>query len=214
MARGSGSGVTRSVLSARAEAAGTELMYTLAAHERWRRSPIMDYGRLKFLRTFSAPDSIEHLTVPHIAAVAEEFAHATLLEASEPLVPQTHAILKQLWRHAETQIEQWNSLADAWAKWHGINMKTEPQYQRLQGVVDARNAIVHGLGRLTRKQTRADGGAAVRANLARVGITTSGTSLVINDESVKRSVHAARAFIEWLDRESIDKGLRPLQSVL
>jgi hypothetical protein len=185
-------------------------MYTLAAHARWRRTRFVDYGRLRLRRDPGAPQSIEHLTVPHVAAVAEEFARATLLEASEPLVPQTHAILEQLWRRAEAQVEQWDGLAVAWNQWHGIRLRTERRYQTLKGVTEARNAIVHGLGRLTRKQTRNDGGTAVRASLARVGISTAGTRLVIDDLSVDKSVRAARAFIEWLDQESIGKGLRPL----
>ncbi len=203
--------MTRLVLSERAEAATTELMQTLAAHERWKRTHLPKIGRLGLFRPVPAPENIHHLTLPHIAAVAEEFARATLLEASEPLVPRTHKILELLWQRAESQAEQWDGVANAWSQWHGITVKQEPRYKTLEGVIAARNAIVHGLGRLTRKQTRSDGGASVRDTLARVGITTAGTRLVVSDDSVRQCVQAARAFIEWLDNRSITGGLRPLR---
>src|SRR4051812_48420295 len=116
--------MTRLVLSMRAEIAITELMYTLAAHERWRRTRLLEYGRLPYMRAVPTPDSIEHLTVPHIAAVAEEFAHSTLLEASEPLVPQANAILIDLWKSAERQIEKWTGLTDSWSAWHGVGIRS------------------------------------------------------------------------------------------
>lgn len=201
----------RVIYSSTAEAATTELMYTLAAQQRWRRTRFVDVGRSSLSRGTTSPRSIEHLTVPYVAAVAEEFAHSTLLEASEPLVPRTHAILKQLWRRAEAQAEQWEGMADAWKKWHGINIRSEKRYQTLRGVTEARNAIVHGLGELTRRQIGADGGTAARARLARVGISTAGTRLFVDEESVRKCVQAARDFIEWLDNEAVSRGLRPLR---
>jgi hypothetical protein len=199
----------RAVLSARAETAHAELMFTLAAHQRWRRARVLDIGRLRLVPVAAAPESIEHLTLPHIAAVAEEFAHATLLEASEPLVPQDSEVLIAIWERAEEQVEQWHGLNTAWDRWHKINIEREGRYKTLRGVLDARNALVHGLGRLTRKQVRHDGGTAVRARLAGVGITTTGTRLVITEDAVKQCVQAARAFISWLDQEAVGKGLRP-----
>jgi hypothetical protein len=200
----------RTVLSARAEAAHADLMFTLAAHQHWRRARVLDVGRLRFVPIAAAPESIEHLTLPHIAAVAEEFARATLLEASEPLVTQDNDVLKTLWERAEEQVEQWRGMNVAWDRWHKINVERETRYKRLRGVLEARNAIVHGLGRLTRRQTRRDGGAAVRGRLASVGITTNGLMLVVSDDAIKQCAQAAKAFIAWLDQEAIGKGLRPL----
>jgi hypothetical protein len=203
----------RLVPSTRAEAATTELMATLAAHQIWRRTRVVPFVRLGLPgRAGPAPRDVDHLTIPHFAAVGEEFARAALLEASEPLVPQTNEILRLMWLRAESQAEQWSGLEEAWVKWHGVNIRSEPTYEIFRAVVDARNAIVHGLGHLTRKQTRGDGGAAVRLSLSRIGITTSGTLLIITDDVVKQSVQAARDFILWLDRESVTKRLRPLTS--
>ncbi|MDQ3381568.1 MAG: hypothetical protein M3546_14850 [Actinomycetota bacterium] len=216
MDSGVGEGVTRvrRVLSDRAERATTQLMMTLAAHRRWRRTPHIPFGRLVVLRGPTAPRTIEHFTLPHLAAVGEEFARAALLEASEPLMPRDNDLLGWAWDRAENQAEQWAGVEDGWTKWHKIPIKGESRYITFKGVVDARNAIVHGLGHLTRKQTRGDGGAKVRASLALVGITTVGRKLEISDDSILTCVDAAREFIVWLDGQSVGKGLRPLRSAL
>lgn len=198
----------RIVSSRRAEAATAELNLTLAAHRRWQRTRKLDLGRLLPLISVATPQSVEHLTLPHIAAVGEAFTRGALLEASEPLVPQTNRLLEGLWASAEEQTEQWHGLERSWSAWHQITLEGQPTYELFRAVVDARNALVHGLGHLTRRQTRKDGGAKVRVSIARIGIMTSGTQLLISDDVLHKAANAAHAYIKWLDKESLGKGVR------
>src|SRR5690242_2343381 len=144
----------RSVTSDRAERSRAELMFAWAAHQQWRRARgVTTGGRL---RARTASGQVEHLTLPHFAAVAEEFSRGVLVECSAPLVPD-HPLLRALWSAAEGQVETWPGQERAWKEWHGITLKTEIAYRQLRAVVEARNAIVHGLGELTRRQLRQDG---------------------------------------------------------
>jgi hypothetical protein len=195
----------RRVESEKAERSRAELMFAWAAHNAWRtRHSTKPTGRL---HSRTASGRVEHLTLPYFAAVAEEFSRAVLVECSAPLVPD-HPMLQALWVSAEGQAETWPGQEKAWQDWHGIALKSEMVYRQLRTVVQARNAIVHGLGELTRRQLGSDGGRKVRKELATVGIRTSGRRLIIDDAAMKRSLAAARAFIFWLDQETQARGLR------
>jgi len=117
-------------------------------------------------------------------------------------------MLQKFWSRGEAQAESWPGQEDAWNDWHGITLRTELAYLSLRAVIEARNAIVHGLGELTRRQLRGDGGLEVRRVLERLGIRTSGQRLVIDEAAMRSCLQAARAFIEWLDLETQGRGLR------
>ena len=197
----------RLVVSERAERSRKELMFAYAAHLQWRRRPLGRRGRLlaggRWLRSPS------YLTLPHFAAVCEEFSRSVLIECSEPHVPDTHPLMEQLWLAAEAKAETWPGQEEAWRVWHHLDIANASQYKDLKPVVDARNAIVHGLGELTRRQTRKDGGASVRRRLAAICIRTDGRRLVIDDASVKKCLENAMTFIMWLDIETQVRGIRP-----
>jgi hypothetical protein len=199
--------LTRRVLTEKAERSRAELMFAWAAHTEWRRRRRLTIRRGR-LQSRTPLARVEHLTLPHLAAVAEEFSRAVLIEISEPLVPG-HPMLQKLWSRGESQTESWPGQEEAWKDWHGIALRGTLQYRDLRPVIDARNAIVHGLGELTRKQLRGDGGREVRRSLARLGIRTSGRRIVVDDAAVRRCLDAATAFIAWLDLETQVRGLRP-----
>ncbi len=69
-------------------------------------------------------------------------------------------------------------------------------------LVEARNAIVHGLGALTKRQVRGAGCAALVAELTALGIAVDRTyKLTVSEEAVKDAALACRAFISSLDLE-------------
>jgi hypothetical protein len=196
----------RVVTSERAERSAKELMFAQSAHLYWQRRPLTLRGRLgASVRRLGSP---AYLTLPHIAAVCEEFSRSVLIECSEPLVPHTHPLLDELWRAAETKAESWPGQESAWKNWHGLDISNEAEYKSLRPVVEARNAIVHGLGQLTRRQTQKDGGAKVKKQLQTVGIRTNGRKLLIDDSAMRRCVDSAVRFINWLDLETQSRGLR------
>jgi hypothetical protein len=117
-------------------------------------------------------------------------------------------MLQKLWARAESQTETWPRQEDAWSDWHSIRLRQEVTYRSLRAVIEARNAIVHGLGYLTRRQLSDDGGRKVRDVLARLGIATVGQRVVVDEDAMWRCLTAARGFIEWLDIETQARDLR------
>jgi hypothetical protein len=200
--------MARVVPSERAEKSRAELMFAWAAYARWRRQQrVIPFGRLSRYH-LGAATGVGYLTLPYIAAVAEEFSRNMLLSCSEPLVPQAHALLRELWATAEGRVETWPGQVKAWEGWHGIPVSKSAEYKKFRGVIEARNAVVHGLGELTRRQTRAkDGGRSVIHDLSQVGIRVSGRRLEVDDDAIRRSVDAARRFVEWLDTEIQSRGI-------
>jgi hypothetical protein len=197
----------RIAASERAERSTKELMFAYSAHLQWQRRPLALRGRLRQrIRLLGSP---AHLSLPHFAAVCEEFSHGLLVECSEPIVPQTHPLLEKLWSLAEAKADTWHGQEEAWSEWHGIVVAKQQKYKNLRPLIEARNAVVHGLGELTRRQIRKDGGMAVKSQLASVGILTRGREIVISDAAMKACVDAARDFITWLDHETQSRGIRP-----
>jgi hypothetical protein len=196
--------MTRVVLTEKAERSRAEIMFAWAAHTEWRARRTVKRGRLASRTSLG---QVEHLTLPHLAAVAEEFSRGVLVECSEPIVP-AHPMLQNLWSRAESQTETWPGQEKAWRQWHGIPLSSERAYANFRPVVDARNAIVHGLGELTRRQLKSDGGRQVRDSLARLGIKTNGRRVLVDDVAMRKCLDATRRFIEWLDLETQARGLR------
>ena len=187
-------------------------MFAYSSHRLWKAKSRTVRGRLRPRDRWSS--SPAHLTLPYFAAVCEEFSRSVLLECSEPIVPLTHPLLERLWTAAEGKAETWPGQVEAWKEWHGVDLSGQPEYKSLRPIVEARNAIVHGLGQLTRRQTRKDGGAKVKRELATVGIRTNGRQILVDEAAMKVCANAATAFINWLDLETQSRGLRtPLTPV-
>jgi hypothetical protein len=120
----------------------------------------------------------------------------------------------QFWTSESQKAEgTWPAQKDAWSAWHGVKLGDAPMYGELDAFIDARNAIMHGLGHLTRRQTQKDGGAAAKTKLGTIGISFSGTQLLIVPSVLKKCAHVARSFIEWLDMDVQSRGLLSKQLV-
>jgi hypothetical protein len=191
----------RPVLSERAELASNRVMTTLAVGASSSLLELASGARLAGTEVVLLADPRHFLVLPHITAVAEQFSHALLIEASERQIDLTHPFRLELWKKAEQQAEgAWPEHIEAWKRWHNVRLRECPMFSRFDAFVEARNAIMHGLGNLTRRQLRKDGGRSLKEQLAKVGIQVQGTRLVVTPSSVKLSAEVSRDFIAWLDQ--------------
>lgn len=150
----------------------------------------------------------ESVVLPHLLAVGEEFARESLLECSEHQVLPGLAIHSSLWEKGEKEAEQsWESVRSSWNSWHGVKFSEFARNEQLQGLIDARNAVVHGLGRLTRRQTRKDGGKATKTRLRKARIDVVGASVVLKAADVQLARTVVIDLVEWLDGEMRSRGL-------
>ena len=140
------------------------------------------------------------LFLPHFVAIAEDFVRTSLMDWSEKSMPARPSRLVQaLWAAGQKETERsWDDVRGAFSKWHGISLSAFPQYDDFQACVDARNAIVHGVGYLTPRQLRRDV-AALRKRLIGFGISLSGTQLILDEPSIRNCAITCREFILWTD---------------
>ena len=137
-----------------------------------------------------------------LLAIAEEFTFGLLVELTERQLP-SDALVATLWEeHVNRETDTWEQRLGAWNRLHEVAIASEfPRHEPLQGFIQARNAIVHGLGVLTRKQTNTP----KRRNrtISRLGaadiFVTTGDRLVLSVDHVAACASVIRSFIEWLD---------------
>lgn len=152
----------------------------------------------------------EVVVLPHIVAIGEEFVREALLVCSEHQLNPVSPLHTALWAVGEKDAERsWAGLRSAWNDWHGVALGSFPSNDALLGFVDARNSVIHGLGRLTRQQKRPDGGTRVRQRLRNAGIAVSGDALDIGPTQVARARQITLDLIGWLDEEIRQRGLWP-----
>jgi hypothetical protein len=164
----------------------SRLLSPRSTHERWREE--WDVRRVE--------DAIARLL-----SITEEFTFGLLIEVTERQLP-ANRVVDVLWEaHIDRATETWNQRMGAWNELHEVSFSSGfSGYDRLLGFIEARNAIVHGLGRLTRKQTHT-----VKARRATVGrlkaarIDVVGARLTLNIDHVTGCGETVRGFIYWLD---------------
>jgi hypothetical protein len=191
----------RQVISEEAEQACARVMATLALGSGQGSMVPRSHGRMS-AGTSTSADTTYSMILPHVVAIAEEFSRRVLVLASLPLLDLTKPFLREMWNAATSKAEgNWEGHMDAWKKWHGIRLRDAPDFPALNAFIVARNAIMHGLGQLTRNQTQKDGGAAAIAELKTVGIGVNGLILVMSPGVLMDCANAARGFVVWLDLE-------------
>jgi hypothetical protein len=135
-----------------------------------------------------------------VVSIADEFTFGLFIEVAEARLPVDPRV-EVLWeRYVERDADTWTQRFGAWENLHRVPIKTFPRYDRLLGFIDARNAIVHGLGSLTRKQLKTRH--KVTGHLKSAGIGLSGTRLVLAPQHVRDCAAVVRGLIEWLDGEA------------
>ena len=194
------------VLSLDAEAAIRLLMLTAAQHshqEALLAAAPQPRGRLRALPTSSVSHQARtQSALLRLTSIVESHVVNQLVQRVEPHfpIPRT-VIVDDIYLDAEDKaISSWPAMATAYKKWLGINLKSCPHWESIQAMLDARNAVAHGVGELTRRQARKDL-AQLRRLFSRIDINIDGTLLKISDKAISSASLAGRHFIEWLDNE-------------
>jgi hypothetical protein len=142
--------------------------------------------------------------IPYLVAVAEDFVRSALVDRTEKTLPTSPPLVMTIWNQLEQDVERtWAAQERAWQDWYGVIWSKTPEYLHLEGYIEARNAIVHGLGRLTKRQTRTLGAETRTVNrLKQSDIRLDADRLIADDETVHGCAKAAVGFIGWLDRQA------------
>ncbi|WP_410596502.1 hypothetical protein [Amycolatopsis sp. lyj-23] len=93
----------------------------------------------------------------------------------------------------------WLEQKKSYKAWLGVN----ENWNAVERLAEARNAVAHGLGSLTRRQLKNKEG--VKAKLKDAGITVNDNKIVLSAESLAKVAATCREFIERLDRAVQDR---------
>lgn len=91
----------------------------------------------------------------------------------------------------------WSSIRGAFSEWHGV----KPDWKPLEGVQEVRNAIAHGLGRLTHRQASTRISTVQR--IRRIGLDVdSNDRLILADEDVLTVASVCAQLIRDVDERT------------
>ena len=110
----------------------------------------------------------------------------------------------------EPQIDRMHSTWEERNKWlkspFGISFAGTAFYQDFKIVIDARNAVVHGDGHLTRHQTKSTNSLAIlRRRLLEILNATASDRLTFEANSGELAMQTARRFVSEFDRLVLDR---------
>jgi hypothetical protein len=187
--------MTATVPSQRAEDAAHLLMRTLGGH-RTRLAGLAPAvpSRLGATRNDRVQVACQS-TLIRFASITEAYCADALVDAAERLAqPGRARTMQAIWNEAAIAATRtWNDQKSAYKTWLGVTIS----WETIDAVADARNAVAHGLGSLTRQQMRKQ--ASVTARLAQLGIALVGRDLDLNDTSLQGVALKCRDFIFTLD---------------
>ncbi|MGB8960896.1 MAG: hypothetical protein WCC38_02910 [Pseudonocardiaceae bacterium] len=87
----------------------------------------------------------------------------------------------------------WRDQEKSYKDWLGV----KEDWKAVEHLAEARNAVAHSLGKLTRRQLRSE--QSVKSTLKAAGITVDDNRIVLSDDSLAAAASACRDFIERLD---------------
>jgi hypothetical protein len=118
-----------------------------------------------------------------LAAIVESFVVARLTGVSNP---------------ASNETRSWDARQKAWKKYTGVDLTSFPRWLAFMGFIEARNALQHGLGRLTDRQLGKHK-QEVLSQLDAAAVQRNGDLLLISADDILRCGRICQEFIGWLD---------------
>lgn len=192
--------MTGRTLTTEAEEASVLLFKTLGAHRRvvanFRPAP---RPRLHSMTRADAEQLQCQATLVRLLSITESFTAQLLLREMDQLVARANSRSADvMWDQAGIRATgSWREQRDAYKKWFDINNSTVDWVPVAERLAEARNAVAHGLGALTRRQLR--NVAATERALKAVGIPLVNGRIVLSDATLASAATACRDLITQLD---------------
>jgi hypothetical protein len=133
-------------------------------------------------------------------SIADEFTYGLLVDVTEAKLPSDRRVALLWENYVEGQTDTWPLRFAAWKNLHGIPFDDFPRYHPFRGFIEARNAVIHGLGGLTRKQLKKPNTAEGRLRAAHISLR--GTRLVLDVDDATACAQVVRDLIDWLDHRA------------
>lgn len=184
------------VPSTEAEAASALLFRTLGAH-RTATAAIRQRPRPR-LHRLPGEDPIQdqcQATLVRLLSITEAFASELLSREVDHAI--AGAATATAGKVAEDAVIRgtgtWSDQQRSYKDWLGVN----EDWKAVERLAEARNAVAHGLGKLTRRQMRSE--QSTKAKLIAAGITVDKNKVVLSEDNLAAAASACRDFVERLD---------------
>jgi hypothetical protein len=130
-----------------------------------------------------------------LLSITESFTSQLLLREIDKVVARARsASIDSVWDDAAIRgTSTWREQQDAYINWLGV----KEEWKVVEQLAEARNAVAHGLGTLTRRQLRKE--ASVRSKLKAAGITLTGIRIVLSDAALASAATDCRDLIHRID---------------
>lgn len=201
--------IPASVVSIEAEKAVRLLMVTVAQYRRGEAAlaglPQIG-GRLQVLPAGSVTGRVRRESVlVRSVSILESYVHGQLVARLDPLVPPPRSeLVETLYGEFEDRgVTSWPQ-TEAYFKKHvhsSVKLKSHQSWNRVNAVIEARNAVVHGLGRFTARQARREVPKQVTTHLKalKFDIPADLSRVIVTPTAVREMAVLLRDYVEWLD---------------
>ncbi len=144
--------------------------------------------------------NIQAFLVPMVLGVAEDFAKVRLFESVErPGTPAVNGA--DSWVHAKARASaSWGGLYDGWREWCDVDVSEFGNIEAFKAWVQVRNALVHGAGKLSRRQ-QGNQRELVEA-FAELDVSFQDQILRLGDGAAESLLSTVLGFVCWLDGRS------------
>ncbi|MFC8503806.1 hypothetical protein ACFUC1_15725 [Pedococcus sp. NPDC057267] len=188
--------MTALVLSSRAEEATRLLFQTLGMHQQAILNHKTPRTGRRLAVAGSDPLQVQRqATLLRLVSITESFCADRLIDHTEQAInPAADPVRTKVWEQAAIDATKtWEAQREAFKKWHSIT----PDWLPLEGLSEARNAVAHGLGSLTRRQRR--GRSATMTKINRTGISVVNDRLLLEERDLTAAAKACREIIRQID---------------
>ena len=189
-----------------------QLMTALAQHRRAEAalaSHVFIGGRLKVLLpgAMQAQHRREGVLI-RCVTIVESFVGGQLVRRLAPQAPSPRAALVET-LYAEFEDKgtgSWLAMDEYFKKYVKKDIKIRngaSPFAKVAPVIEARNALVHGLGRFTARQMRGKGLQQIKQGLKGLtfDLTPDELGILVTPGAIEESVKALRDYLEWVDGE-------------
>ena len=123
-------------------------------------------------------------TIVDLMSIIETFVSVLLLDLRPEVSPDN--------------VSTWKKRQSAWTKHGSVDLTNYHDWSALLGFVEVRNALQHGLGKLTDRQL-GDHRDEILGYIEKSGVHLNGDRLVLIERDVERCEHVCVDFVKWLD---------------
>lgn len=156
----------------------------VARYSEFRSATVNDFHTYQPGRHYRTQEGMYYgNAIVDLVAIAESFSVSRLV------------LIRQV---EENRLRSWKSRQKAWIDLASTNLEDFPMWPSLIGFVETRNALQHGLGKLTDFQLGKHK-EEIFNQLASAGVQRNGGELLVSLKNTSSAMEICRLFISWLD---------------